>query len=526
MSRFAFISKFILAVIFSGFLVAGQSIGAESTPAYGMVGNQKPAERDDLKDTRGSRLGVQFSQDEIDSIAEALPEGEVRQMFNKKVTEGAEKSAASSDEGHPTDPLERVRSGEEYSRIFFKGEKAFSQVQEQLYVFFTESTIDSREWLAALNNLNMGKGFGHLILTFFIAASLIFAGLACEWLVGQATEGLRRQILDTASLGRMQFLGRVVSRLFLNILGFGTYVLTTFVLFAVFYDEGDPGFSIVSTTLLPSYYIRFFILAANLVLSPARPALRLFPLQNQDAKFLFRWIIAIVVTGIAIAAVSYMFLGAGVSQESFLFMYSVSGLSVSVLVAVVVWRSRRRVAQAIWPGDPAGDEAKTSLRARVARSWHWFAMIYVLVMGVFWFIRGLTKGEGAMLQTIISLFLIPLLIGISRWAERLLDIAAGLSPSPIISPGIDYPETMSDTAAAPSTEAVDPKTDRQSYLLQNLPKIKIALRILLVALMFFFDSQPVGYRFAGGEDFYLNGSKYIGIALTRYRCLAICQNPY
>ena len=55
----------------------------------------------------------------------------------------------------------------------------------------------------------MGKGFGHLMMTLFIAALLIFAGLAIEWLVRRSTENLRRQILDTASLGRLQFLGRV-----------------------------------------------------------------------------------------------------------------------------------------------------------------------------------------------------------------------------------------------------------------------------------------------------------------------------
>ena len=256
----------------------------------------------------------------------------------------------------------------------------------------------------------MGKGFGHLILTLFIAALFIFIGLIIEWIVRRSTENLRRQILDTASLGRLKFMGRVFSRLFLNLLGFGIYMLTTFVLFAVFYDEGDPGFAIVSGTLLPSYYIRVFMLAVNLVLSPAAPALRLFPLQDQDAKFLYRWTIAIVVTAIIIADVAYIFQGAGIGWESFLLMYSMSGLSVSFLVMMVIWRSRHRVSRAIWPNDSTRDKAEPSLRARIAKTWHWFAMLYVIGMGGFWFIRGQSGGEGAMLATIISVFLIPLLI--------------------------------------------------------------------------------------------------------------------
>ncbi|UCH21659.1 MAG: mechanosensitive ion channel family protein [Deltaproteobacteria bacterium] len=516
MGRKIFISRLILAHIFLGFLLAGQPIEAQAPPKADTVGSQETVRKVGSKSPTNGQVAVQLGRDEIDSIAAALPEGEAKQMFRQKDATGKEKNNASSDEGRTKDPLERVRSGEEYSRIFFEGEKAFSQVQEQIYAFFAESTIDSREWAAALDNLNMGKGFGHLMLSFFVAALLIFAGLACEWLVRQATEGLRRQILDTASLGRMQFLGRVVSRLFLDILGLGTYILTTFVLFAVFYDEGDPGFSIASTTLLPSYYIRFFILAANLVLSPAGPALRLFPLQDQDAKFLFRWIIAIVITGIAIAAVSYMFLGAGISHENFLFMYSMSGLSVSLLVVVMIWRSRHRVARAIWSGGSARDENKSSLRAKIARTWHWFAMLYVIGMGGFWFIRGIAEGEGAILQTIISVFLIPLLIGIIRWVEHLLDVASGISPSPFISSATDSPETVSDFEATPSAEVVDQKEDKTSYLKQHLALIKITLRILLVALLFFLILRLWGIDLPVGRIFTSTALNIIGLLLLGF----------
>jgi hypothetical protein len=66
----------------------------------------------------------------------------------------------------------------------------------------------------------------------------------------------------------------------------------------------------------------------------------------------------------------------------------------------------------------------------------------VIAMGLFWFIKGLADGEIAMLATIVSVFLIPLLIGISSWAERLLDIASGLAPSSFITPDTDSPESL------------------------------------------------------------------------------------
>jgi small-conductance mechanosensitive channel len=497
----------ILALTALGLWHMGQPIDAISATVPETKANHATVQKDDSKDSGSDQVAVQFSRNEADIIAAALPEGEARQMFKEKVAKGEEKDDTSFDES--------LRSGEELSLLFFDGEKAFSRVQERLVSFFTQpaATFDTRQWATAFDNLNSGRGFGHLVLTLFISALFVFVGLAIELLVRRSTENLRRQVLDAASLGRLHFLGRVLSRLLLNMLGMGTYILTTFVLWAIFYDDGDPGFAIISFVLLPSYYIRFFMLAANLVLSPAAPALRLFPLQDGDAKFLYRWTIAIVVTAIVIADIAYLFLGAGIGRQSFLFIYSLSGLSVSFLVVLVIWQSRHSVARAIWSGDPARDKAEFSLRAKIAKSWHWFAMLYVIGMGLFWFIRGLAEGEIAMLSTIISVFLIPLLIGISSWAERLLDIASGLSPSSFISPDIDSPESLSDPGAPLSETAADQKAGSRSYLQQHLPLIKIILRILLVALLFFLILRLWGIDLPLGRIFTSTALNIMGLLL-------------
>jgi small-conductance mechanosensitive channel len=507
MARYPFIIKLIVVTIFLGLLCAGQPIRAASPSVSETTANQETPARDDSRVTGGSQVAVQFSEDEVHAIAEALPDGEARRMFNEKVVKGEDTGDTSLDES--------LRGGEELSLLFFEGERAFSRAQAQLISFFTKptSSIDTREWAAAFDNLNLGRGFGHLVLTLFIAALFIFLGLAVELLVGRSTENLRRQILDTAPLGRLHFLGRVLSRLLLNMLGMGTYILTTFVLWAIFYDDGDPGFALISGVLIPSYYIRFFILVANLVLSPAAPGLRLFPLPDEDAKFIFRWTIAIVVTSIAIADIAYLFLGAGIGHESFLFIYSLSGLSVSLLMVAVIWQSRHRVARAIRPEDPTGNKAESSLRAKFAGSWHWLAMLYVIGMGVFWFIRGLAEGEIAMLSTIVSVFLIPLLIGISSWAERLLDIASGEAPSSFISPDTDSPESLGDPGEPPSEETADPKADRKSYLQQHLPLLKIILRTLLVALLFFLILRLWGIDLPVGRIFTSTALNIMGLLL-------------
>jgi len=471
------------------------------------AGQRHAAGSEAVSGTGENPVTVKFSRDELDSISRALPAGEARQMFNAKVTRDREQGSSAFDDS--------LREGEKFSLLFFKGEKAFSRAQKRLVSFFTESgsAFDSGEWSAAFNNLNLGRGPAHLGFTFLMAALFIVAGLAIERLVRRSTENLRRQVLEAASLGRWHFLGRVLSRLLLNMLGMGTYILVSFMLWAIFYDEGDPGYPIVSGVLLPSYYIRFFILAANLVLSPAAPALRLFPLKDEDAQFLYRWTIAIVGTAIVIADVAFVFLGAGIGRESFLFMYSSSGLGVSFLMAILIWRCRHRVARAIRDGNPDGDKAASSMRTKIAGTWHWFALLYVIGMGFFWFIRGLAEGQVAMLSTIVSVFLIPLLIGIISWAERLLDIASGAAPSSFISPDTAEPRREIDPGSASPQAADDQKADKISYLQQHLALIKIILRVLLVALLFFIMLRLWGIDMPLGRLFTSTALNIMGLLL-------------
>ena len=201
MARYPLISRLIFTIVALPILYAGQPIGAESQPIAATVEYQETTR---VNDTEHFDDG-QLSQDEINSIAGALPEGEVKQMFKKKFATAADKASASSDEG--------FRTGEGYSLLFGKGVRAVSHAQKQLYSFFVSSTFNSREWAAALENINQEKGLGHLLITLFTAALLVFIGLSVERLVRRFTDGLRRQILDKASLGRLRFLGRVVSHL-------------------------------------------------------------------------------------------------------------------------------------------------------------------------------------------------------------------------------------------------------------------------------------------------------------------------
>ena len=132
MARNRLLLDLIMTIIVLGFLSAGQPIQAESPPASETTGKQETAPGDDSKDASGGPVAVGLSQNEIDSIAAALPEGEVKQMFKEKAATGAKTDNAPADE----EPVE----GEEIATLFFESEKAFSRVQKQIRALFTKPT--------------------------------------------------------------------------------------------------------------------------------------------------------------------------------------------------------------------------------------------------------------------------------------------------------------------------------------------------------------------------------------------------
>ena len=89
-------------------------------------------------------LGLWYAGQPLDAISAPVSEtgatpAAVRINESKDATEGQEKVDTFD---------ETLRGGEEFSLLFFKGEKAFSRMQEQVVSFFTKpgSTIDTREW--------------------------------------------------------------------------------------------------------------------------------------------------------------------------------------------------------------------------------------------------------------------------------------------------------------------------------------------------------------------------------------------
>ena len=407
-----------------------------------------------------------LSPNEVDAYLAGLSDVQARQVLARKLKQ----EAGAPGPGTKGDSAE----GEDApATLFHELALGVSTVMDQIGSFFSADESSAVKWGVIVDRLSGGKGVGHLMLTVLIGFVLIACGLLVERVFLRLTDGLRQQILNTVALGKLQKLGRFISRLLLDALGVGVYILATFIPFVMLFRQEEAGYWIVTGFLIVSYYFWVIRFAAKIVMSPASTPLRLLPLQDRDAKFLYRWIIRISLVAAILITPSVIFRDFGRSQALTDLFFMASGLSVVILMMIMIWQSRQRVAEAISTGSTDGTTVDSSLRAKFARTWHYFALLYVAGTGSFWLINAFLGSKGDILNLIASLFLIPIFIGLDQWVQRLLKMASG-----------ELPEVI-DLSLEDETEAAEaPPEDKKTDIKHFAPFIRKAFRVLLVAALF------------------------------------------
>ncbi|CAB1068291.1 Potassium efflux system KefA protein / Small-conductance mechanosensitive channel [Olavius algarvensis Delta 1 endosymbiont] len=369
--------------------------------------------------------------------------------------------------------------------------------------FLAAKQEDTGLWRDAVNRLTDGKGGVQFLLTLLGLVVIFGGGLAARWLFRRTTTDIQRNILNTVKLGKLQFLGQVLSRLLLEALGIGIYMLATFVIFTLFFREGSAGYLFVSIYLLASYFVIVLALGARVIFSPHAASLRLFPMEDRDATFLYNWILGIIFIAVFFAATGGIFGYFGLDPQLSLLMHSSSGIVVILALVIMIWQSRQRVALAICSEDLAA--CGSTLRTAFARNWHYFAVVYVLVAGGIWTAKALNRENVTFLNLILSIFLIPILIGVDQWVQRLLKIASGEARETIDLSG-DEPEKISKP-----TEAVG-KMDLTHYV----PLIRRFFRIFLIAFLIFVSLHLWGIDIQIGRMFTRSALSIVLIVLLSF----------
>ena len=471
---------FILALVLSILLLM---------PTFQVLAQDNPAVQPD-------QTAELKSSAEVDSHLAGMSDEQVRQAYAQKLKQDAEKRSALAQASEKGRPKGKV------SESFYGAAKAAAAVLNRLG---GEERGDI-QWGDVVAKLSGGKGVPHILGTILGLAVIIALGLVLRWLFMRTTADIRQNLINAARLGKLHFFGRLLSRMLLDAMGIGVYILTTFILFVMIYQEGKPSYAIVSAYLIVSYYIMAFLFGAKIIFSPKAASLRLFPMADPDASFMYNWILRIVLVVGVVAGASEILQNFSVSRPLYLMTYSSAGAVVILALVVMIWQSRKRVSQAILAEDTAQEPSKGgSLRAGFARNWHYVAILYALVAGGIWVAKALNEENVTVVNLILSIFLIPIVIGVDQWVQRLLKIASG-----------EFRETIDLSGDAPPESEAPPAPEGKMELANYIPLIRRFFRIFLVVFIFFAALRLWGIDVSIGRVFTRSALSILTILLLSF----------
>ncbi|MBW2427749.1 MAG: hypothetical protein JRF56_02240, partial [Deltaproteobacteria bacterium] len=141
----------------------------------------------------------------VDSHIAAMTDEQVRQAYAQKLKQesAAQIGSKPAAEGKGT--------WQDISAQFYGAARAAAAVLKRAGTFFSEEQKDSGRWRDAIAKLTDGKGGSHLVLTLTGLIVIIALGLAVRWLFLRTTSDIRQKIINAVRLGKLQFLGRVLS---------------------------------------------------------------------------------------------------------------------------------------------------------------------------------------------------------------------------------------------------------------------------------------------------------------------------
>jgi small-conductance mechanosensitive channel len=356
--------------------------------------------------------------EQVDAFLADLTDEQARQVL-ARVLKGQAAAASTPDGrrqvfGAQDNPL---------GRAFFRAADEVSALVKKLSGAISATEARSQHLGDAWQKLTGGGGAGRFVRILLALVFILAAGVLLRGLLLRRTRDIRERSLASLKLGWVGFWGRVGARLALETLGIAVFVATTFILFVLIFQPGDPGYAFVSIYLIVSYHLVLLAAAVKVVFSPDAPALRLFPMTDGDAAFLYRWILRIAAGAAVISGASAVLGEIGAGDPLRVALYSLTGVYITIALVAMIWASRQRIAEAI---RPAGAEAaEGGPRAAFARYWHYLAIACVLGLGVFWVLDALVGQGTRVLNLVLSLFVIPVFIGLDQWGLRLLKLASG-----------------------------------------------------------------------------------------------------
>ncbi len=249
--------------------------------------------------------------------------------------------------------------------------------------------------------------------------AVLLAGLVAEWLVWRLLAAPRRRVAAKDKQTLLARLLLLVGRTLLEAVAIASFAVAAYAvmpLLGMAYLTKLVAVTLVNASLLS----RLTALLGRAVLAPQAATLRVPPLTDETAHYLYVWLRRVAVTAIYGYFLTEAFLLLGLNPAAQAVLQKLVGLAVALLVIVFLLQNRRQVAG--WlrgSAEPASQLG--ALRRRLAELWHVLAVIYILGVYGVWMLEIEGGFEFLFRATLLTIVIVALARAVQTGLGLLLD---------------------------------------------------------------------------------------------------------
>jgi moderate conductance mechanosensitive channel len=332
---------------------------------------------------------------EADAFLGKLTDAQVRALLARELKAKANQEASASA------PSEPRGMGPWLMRLARGLETEQSDFSQRTRVLAQGSALLPSAVSSGLERLFGGKDARGISGQLAILGAVLLGGIAALWIVRRSlrVRGLRPVVTPGSPVGARVSAGAL--RFALDLLPFAAFVLVTLALGNAAFAAGTPERSFTIAYVAGAILVAAMAVVLRLALAPAQSALRLLPLSDAAAHFLYYWLLAVWGIGIFSLLSVSLIIDTGVPAEARQVLTILGGIPLTVTILLMM------------------------LLAPLRRIWRAGGFLYVALIGTLWaaaILDGRPSRAGAALASLGILLAFPIL---DRWVGRAIDDVVG-----------------------------------------------------------------------------------------------------
>jgi hypothetical protein len=172
---------------------------------------------------------------------------------------------------------------------------------------------------------------------------LMLLGVAAHWGLRRVMAPARERIEAPAEAGLFDRFCGVAFRAVFDLLAMAGFAVVTLGLAVLIFAEKSPDRSFMITYLTGTLIVYGAALAGRFLLAPYAPSLRLAPLGDGAARFLYRWFVLLAAVAVYAWLTAGLLILTGMKLEAHLMVVLLTGAVMAVLITVMILQARAGV---------------------------------------------------------------------------------------------------------------------------------------------------------------------------------------